>query len=113
LLSIARSKSARRLFPWNTPSAAMAEGEHGARLMGPLAESCDWARTLSGSRGLWGEALLNEMQRYNHSVGLKVVSEYLPQERNRVTLTDEKDQYGLPIPRVTYSWCDNDFGKRR
>jgi choline dehydrogenase-like flavoprotein len=48
------------------------------------------------------------MQRYNHSVGLKVVSEYMPQERNRVTLTDEEDQYGLPIPRVTYSWCDND-----
>jgi choline dehydrogenase-like flavoprotein len=67
-----------------------------------------WARTISGSRGLWGEALLDEMQRYNHSVGLKVVSEYMAQERNRVTLTDEKDQYGLPIPRVTYSWCDND-----
>jgi choline dehydrogenase-like flavoprotein len=67
-----------------------------------------WARTLAGSRGLWGEALLNEMQRYNHSVGLKVVSEYMPQERNRVTLTDEKDEYGLPVPRVTYSWCEND-----
>ena len=26
----------------------------------------------------------------------------LPQERNRVTLADEKDQYGLPIARVTY-----------
>ena len=24
------------------------------------------------------------------------------------TLADEKDQYGLPIARVTYSWCDND-----
>jgi choline dehydrogenase-like flavoprotein len=67
-----------------------------------------WGRTLAGSRGLWGEALLNEMQNYNHSVGLKIVGEYMPQERNRVTLTDEKDQYGLPIPRVTYSWCDND-----
>ena len=32
----------------------------------------------------------------------------LPQERNRVTLADEKDQYGLPIPRITYSWGDND-----
>ncbi len=67
-----------------------------------------WGRTLSGSRGLWGEALIGEMQRYNHSVGLKVVSEYMPQERNRVTLADEKDQYGLPVARVTYSWCDND-----
>ena len=66
-----------------------------------------WSRTQS-SRGLWGERLLEEMQAYNHVAGLKVVSEYMPQERNRVTLTDEKDQYGLPVPRVTYSWSDND-----
>jgi choline dehydrogenase-like flavoprotein len=67
-----------------------------------------WGRTLADSRGLWGEALLDEMQRYNHTVGLKVVSEYMPQERNGVTLAADHDQYGLPIPRVTYSWCDND-----
>ena len=40
--------------------------------------------------------------------GSRSSARYLPQERNRVTLTDEKDQYGLPVPRVTYSWCDND-----
>jgi choline dehydrogenase-like flavoprotein len=67
-----------------------------------------WAKTVATSRGLWGQALLDEMQRYNHTVGLKVVSEYLPQLRNGVTLSDEKDRHGLPIPRVTYSWCDND-----
>ena len=59
-------------------------------------------------RGLWGDALTREMQKYNHQVGLKIVGEMLPQERNRVTLADEKDQYGLPVARVTYSWCDND-----
>ena len=32
----------------------------------------------------------------------------LPQESDRVTLADEKDQYGLPIARVTFSYCDND-----
>ncbi len=67
-----------------------------------------WSNTLATSRGLWGEALIDEMTRYNHTVGLKIVGEYMPQERNRVTLTDEKDQYGLSVPRVTYSWCDND-----
>ena len=25
-----------------------------------------------------------------------------------MTLTDEKDQYSLPVPRITYSYCDND-----
>lgn len=67
-----------------------------------------WSGALAEGRGLWGQPLLDEMQRYNHTVGLKIVGEYMPQERNRVTLTGEKDKYGLPIPRVTYSWCDND-----
>ena len=67
-----------------------------------------WSGTQSGKRGLWGQRLLDEMEKYNHQVGLKIVGECLPQERNRVTLTDEKDQYGLPVPRITYSFCDND-----
>ena len=67
-----------------------------------------WANTEASGRGLWGPALMAEMEKYNHQVGLKIVGEMMPQERNRVTLADEKDQYGLPIARVTYSWCDND-----
>ena len=68
-----------------------------------------WAGTQSASAGLWGAAACStRWRRYNHQVGLKIVGECLPQERNRVTLTDEKDQYGLPVPRVTYSLCDND-----
>lgn len=72
-----------------------------------------WGATQAASRGLWGEALMSEMQRYNHVAGLKVVSEYMPQERNTVTLAEEKDQYGLPVARVTYSWCDNDRAVNR
>ena len=67
-----------------------------------------WSGTQSSKRGLWGQSLLDEMERYNHQVGLKIVGECLPQERNRVTLADERDQYGLPIARVSYSYCDND-----
>jgi choline dehydrogenase-like flavoprotein len=48
------------------------------------------------------------MQNYNHVVGLKIVGEMLPQEKNCGTLADDLDQYGLRIPRITYSWCDND-----
>ena len=67
-----------------------------------------WSRVVSTARGLWGERLRAKMEEYNHQVGLKMVGELLPQERNGVSLSDEKDQYGLPIPRVTYSYCDND-----
>jgi choline dehydrogenase-like flavoprotein len=73
---------------------------------GPLPQL--WADTQLAAHHLWGERLISQMEKYNHQVGLKMVGEMLPQERNCVTLTDEKDQYGLPVPRVTYSWCDND-----
>jgi choline dehydrogenase-like flavoprotein len=72
---------------------------------GPLA--AEWAG-INAKRGLWGQPLIDEMQRYNHTAGLKVVGEYLPQERNRVTLADERDALGLPVARVSYSLCDND-----
>ncbi len=73
---------------------------------GPL--PMQWSSTQASKRGLWGQRLLDEMEKYNHQVGLKIVGECLPQERNRVTLADKRDQYGLPISRVTYSYCDND-----
>lgn len=73
---------------------------------GPLPAA--WAATQTGNHGLWGQALIDEMQKYNHQVGLKIVGETQPQPANRVTLADEKDQYGLPIARVTWSMCDND-----
>jgi len=73
---------------------------------GPLPQQ--WANTQLGSKGLWGDRLISAMKDYNHVVGLKVVGEMLPQESNRVTITDEVDQYGLKIPRISYSWCDND-----
>jgi choline dehydrogenase-like flavoprotein len=37
-----------------------------------------------------------------------MVGEMLPDERNRVTLSDELDQYGIRVPRITYSWGEND-----
>lgn len=73
---------------------------------GPLPQL--WANTQATAHGLWGGQLVEEMKNYNHVVGLKIVGETLPQERNCVTLADEVDQYGLRIPRITYSLCDND-----
>ncbi|HUZ67268.1 MAG TPA: GMC family oxidoreductase [Beijerinckiaceae bacterium] len=73
---------------------------------GPLPQL--WATTQLGAHGLWGERLMGEMEKYNHQVGLKIVGEMLPQESNRVTLAQDRDQYGLPIARITYSWGDND-----
>jgi choline dehydrogenase-like flavoprotein len=73
---------------------------------GPLPQL--WANTLAEARGLWGAPLMAAMENYNHQVGLKIVGEMMPQAGNRVTLAGDQDQYGLPIARVEYAWCDND-----
>jgi choline dehydrogenase-like flavoprotein len=91
---------------WNYDDNKDFFGGYAYMSQGPLPQL--WAKTLATSRGLWGEDLMRAMEQYNHQVGLKIVGEMLPQERNRVTLAEDKDQYGLPIAKVEYSWCDND-----
>jgi choline dehydrogenase-like flavoprotein len=91
---------------WNYDDDKDCFGGYCYMSQGPLPQL--WARVQATSHGLWGERLMRAMEDYNHQVGLKMVGEFLPQERNRVTLADAKDQYGLPIARVEYTWCDND-----
>ena len=57
-------------------------------------------QSLATSRGLWGNALREEMLKYNHTAGFVPVAETEPRAENRVEVVDETDQYGLRIPRV-------------
>jgi len=91
---------------WNYNDRKDFAGGYCWMAQGPL--PVEWVTVQTGARGLWGDALRTEMEKYNHQVGLKMVGEMLPDERNRVTLADETDQYGLRVARVTYSWSDND-----
>ncbi|GAB0117072.1 GMC family oxidoreductase [Acidisoma sp. 7E03] len=91
---------------WNYEDRKDFFGGYAWMSQGPL--PIEWASVLTGSLGLWGQPLRDAMQRYNHAVGVKMVGEMLPDERNRVTLAEETDQYGLRIPRITYSWGEND-----
>ena len=58
--------------------------------------------------GHWGTALREYMRDYNHWSTLGALCELLPRAENRVTLADETDQYGLRVPRLDYSQCEND-----
>lgn len=78
---------------------------------GPL--PITWAKELAGQRGLWGQRLIDEMARANHSVGLKMVGEVLPYPHNRVTLAKETDRLGLPIARIDFSYGDNEQAMMR
>jgi choline dehydrogenase-like flavoprotein len=55
-----------------------------------------------------GKALREYMRDYNHWAVLGGLCELLPLPDNRVTLEAETDRYGLPIPRFSYTQCDND-----
>ena len=91
---------------WNYEDRKDFHGGYCWMAQGPL--PIETMTIVTGSKGLWGAALHEEMLRYNHLVGLKMVGEQLPNPDNRVTLADDADQYGLRIPRITYSWGDND-----
>ncbi|RYB06703.1 GMC family oxidoreductase [Lichenibacterium ramalinae] len=73
---------------------------------GPL--PIEWAKTMTTSRGIWGDELRLAMQDYNYQVGVKMVGECLPSENNRVELADQKDRYGLPVAKITFGWSEND-----
>jgi choline dehydrogenase-like flavoprotein len=73
---------------------------------GPLPMA--WAQTLATSRGLWGVALRDEMRKYNHMAGFVPVGETEPRPQNRVELCDETDRFGLRIPKVIFSYSEND-----
>ena len=91
---------------WNYEDRKDFHGGYCWMAQGPL--PIETMTIITGSKGSWGASLHEEMLRYNHLVGLKMVGEQLPNENNRVTLADDTDQYGLRIPRITYSWGNND-----
>jgi choline dehydrogenase-like flavoprotein len=68
-----------------------------------------FAKMAASGKGMWGERLRTFMQDYNHYAGWGLNGECLPHPFNTVTVVpEERDQYGLPIPRVTFRWGDNE-----
>jgi choline dehydrogenase-like flavoprotein len=73
---------------------------------GPL--PVDHARSLASNTGMFGMQLRQRMALYNHMAGLKIVGEVEPREVNRVELADEVDELGVPLPKTTFAFSDND-----
>ncbi|GIO09333.1 glucose dehydrogenase [Brevibacillus reuszeri] len=78
---------------------------HGARPVG-------MAGAISAEREdgsfLWGKRLRETMLDYNQFARITLVGEVLPNPDNTVTLSGKKDEYGMPIPQVTFSYGEND-----
>ncbi len=67
-----------------------------------------FGKQMIAAKKAWGWGLRREMMDYNHWATLGVLGEILPWSDNRVTLGEEKDQFGLPIPHVSFNLHDND-----
>ncbi len=63
--------------------------------------------------GAWGREFASALDMYNHTAGMWLVGEDMPQESNAITLhPTEKDQYGLPVPNVHFDDHPNDVAMR-
>ncbi|HHW38145.1 MAG TPA: GMC family oxidoreductase [Bacillales bacterium] len=66
------------------------------------------AKGISKSWKLWGERLRKTMLDYNFYGRITLVGEVLPNPTNCVTLSAEKDEYGMPLANVSFSYGKND-----
>lgn len=83
--------------------------------VGPLPVA--FAKQMMVAKGAWGWGMRRVMMDYNHWSPLGLLGEILPWPDNRVQLADEKDQFGIPVARVTFSLHENDkklieFGRK-
>ena len=76
---------------------------HGAR---PVEFANGVSKALGGP--VWGPRLRRTLLDYNLYGRVTMVGEVLPNPENRVTLAGEKDEYGLPRAKVTFTYGDND-----
>jgi choline dehydrogenase-like flavoprotein len=74
--------------------------------VGPLPIA--FAKQMIIAKGAWGWGLRRVMMDYNHWATLAILGEVLPYAENRVQLAEEKDQFGLPVAKVTFSLQEND-----
>lgn len=84
--------------------------------VGPLPIA--FAKQMMSAKGAWGWGLRRVMMDYNHWAAFGFLGEILPHAENRVQLAEEKDHFGLPVAKATFSLGDNDkklidFGKNK
>jgi choline dehydrogenase-like flavoprotein len=97
------------------PSRDFARG-FAIQTVGPLPIA--FAKQMMAARGNWGWGMRRIMMDYNHWSAFGLLGEILPWADNRVTLSDEKDQFGLRVAHVNFDLYDNDkkliaFGKQK
>jgi len=67
-----------------------------------------YASQVARGAGLWGDRLRSHMFGYNHTAGINILGECLPYEHNYLELSNEKDDRGLPKPRIHFTNGENE-----
>lgn len=62
--------------------------------------------------GSWGREFTSALDSYENMAGLWIVGEDMPQESNRITLSDKKDKGGMPVANVHFDDHPNDVAMR-
>lgn len=68
-----------------------------------------FARQVARGRGLWGKALVDYLDQYNHFAGVGANGDCLPYDENFLELADEMDEFGVPRARVNFSYGENEL----
>ena len=71
-------------------------------------EPVTYARAVARGRGLWGQALVEYLKRYNHFAGLGANGDCLPYAGNFLELADERDANGVPKALIQFSYGENE-----
>ena len=67
-----------------------------------------YASQVARGTGWWGDRLQSHMLNYNHTAGINILGDCLPYEHNYLELSDERDDRGLPKPRVHFTNGENE-----
>ncbi|CAD6011134.1 GMC oxidoreductase [Agreia sp. COWG] len=62
-----------------------------------------FATSLVRGAGLWGSELMQALDAWRYSAGIGINAECLPSEDNRLVLSDEVDEWGVPRAIVTFT----------
>jgi choline dehydrogenase-like flavoprotein len=84
--------------------------------VGPLPIA--FGKQMMAAMGSWGWGLRRVMMDYNHWCALALLGEILPWSTNRVTLAKERDQFGIPVAKMSFNLYENDkklieYGKNK
>ncbi len=67
-----------------------------------------YATTLTRGAGLWGQALVDAMDDYRYMAGVGINGECLPADGNRLELSDELDEFGIPKAVISFTAGPNE-----